>query len=79
MTGPRSETEQHCGAGLKFMTDRRGNQAFMLYIHALERSTATIHADRMMSPVVVTVSAASVDVHVDAASYRPPSTTVFKK
>ena len=31
----------------------------------LERGTATTHADRMLSPVV-TVSAASIDVHVGA-------------
>ena len=27
---------------------------------------ATIHGDRMLSPVVVTVSAVSIDVHADA-------------
>ena len=46
---------------------------------ALERGTATIHGDRMLSPVVVTVSAASSDVHADAPNYRSPSTTVSKK
>ena len=33
----------------------------------------------MLSPVVVTVSAASIDVHADAPNYRPPSTNVSKK
>ena len=37
------------------------------------------NADRMLSPVVVTVSAASIVVHADAPNYRPPSTTVSKK
>ena len=42
---------------------------------ALQRGTATIHGDRMLSPVVVTVSAASIGVHADAPNYRSPSTT----
>tara|TARA_B100000795_G_scaffold39620_1_gene26065 strand:- start:50 stop:259 length:210 start_codon:yes stop_codon:yes gene_type:complete len=40
---------------------------------ALEWGTATTHADRTLSPVVVTVSAASIVVHLDAPHYRPPS------
>ena len=60
----------HVGAG-------REEQAALR--EALEPGMATIHGDRMLSPVVLTMSAASIDVHADAPNYRPPSTTVSKK
>ena len=67
----------HVGGGV----DRRAvyHEERAALREALQRGTATIHGDRMLSPVVVTVSAVSIDVHADAPNYRPPSTTVSKK
>ena len=41
--------------------------------------TASTHAERTLPAVVVTVSVASIVVHVDAPNYRPPSTNLPKK
>ena len=69
----------HVGGGVDRRTGYHEERAALR--EALERGTATIHgdADRMLSPVVVTMSAASIDVHADGPNYRPPSTTVSKK
>ena len=67
----------HVGGGVDRRAVYHEEQAALR--EALQRGTATIHGDRMLSPVVVTVSAASIDVHADAPNYRPPSTTVSKK
>eukprot|EP00964_Phaeocystis_antarctica_P008388 scaffold4523_cov63-Phaeocystis_antarctica.AAC.2 len=67
----------HVGGGVDRRAVYHEEQAALR--EALQRGTATIHGDRMLSPVVVTVSAVSIDVHADAPNYRPPSTTVSKK
>ena len=67
----------HVGGGVDRRAVYHEEQAALR--EALQRGTATIHGDRMLSPVVVTVSAASIVVHADAPNYRPPSTTVSKK
>ena len=67
----------HVGGGVDRRAVYHEEQAALR--EALQRGTATIHGDRMLSPVVVTVSAASSDLHADAPNYRSPSTTVSKK
>ena len=61
----------HVGGGIDRRTVYYEEHAALR--EALERGTATTHADRMLSPVVVTVSAASIVVmlfrHVDAPNY----------
>ena len=54
----------HVGGGVDRRTGYHEERAALR--EALERGTATIHGDRMLSPVVVTMSAASIDVHADA-------------
>ena len=61
----------HVGGGVDRRAVYHEEQAALR--EALQRGTATIHGDRMLSPVVVTVSATSIVVmlfrHVDAPNY----------
>ena len=66
----------HVGGGVDRRAVYHEEQAALR--EALQRGTATIHGDRMLSSVVVTVSAANIVVHADAPNYRPPSTTVTR-
>ena len=68
----------HVGGGVDRQACRLPRGAAALR-EALELGTATTHAERTLPPVVVTVSAASIVVHVDAPNYRPPSTNLPKK
>ena len=67
----------HVGGGVDRRAVYHEEQAALR--EALQRGTATIHGDRMLSSVVVTVSATSIVVHADAPNYRPPSTNLPKK
>eukprot|EP00964_Phaeocystis_antarctica_P017193 scaffold9487_cov70-Phaeocystis_antarctica.AAC.1 len=49
----------HVGGGIDRRAVYHEEQAALR--EALQRGTATIHGDRMLPPVVVTVSAASID------------------
>ena len=67
----------HVGGGVDRRAVYHEEQAALR--EALELGTATTHAELTLPPVVVTVSAASIVVHVDAPNYRPPSTNLPKK
>ena len=65
----------HVGGGVERRALHHEERA--AHREALERGTATTRAGRTLP--VVTMSAASVDVHVDAPNYRPHVTLESKK